>query len=134
MHNDKFNGFADILPQIVESETEAAFDIAPALFDLLPHDLTHYFTYNGSLTTPPCSEVVTWIDFKEHIHLSHDQVMFGANISKLNLLVILEMLSSLKISGLCEMKKVIACQTILEQCNLSVIVLCFIMSIVTRSL
>lgn len=74
MHNANFNGFAKVLPQIIEPETEAAFDFAPALYELLPTDLTHYFTYNGSLTTPPCSEVVTWIDFKEPIHLSHDQV------------------------------------------------------------
>lgn len=73
VHNDNFNGFSKVLPQIIEAETEAAFDEAPALYDLLPHDKTHYFTYNGSLTTPPCSEVVTWIDFKEHVKLSHDQ-------------------------------------------------------------
>lgn len=36
--------------------------------------LTEYYTYHGSLTTPPCSEVVTWIDFKQSIPLSHAQV------------------------------------------------------------
>ncbi|KAL6260177.1 hypothetical protein P5V15_007711 [Pogonomyrmex californicus] len=33
-----------------------------------------YFTYSGSLTTPPCLEVATWIDFKDHQQLSHKQL------------------------------------------------------------
>lgn len=46
---------------------------------LLPYSSVsqNYFTYNGSLTTPPCSEVVTWIDFKEPLLLSHEQVRTG---------------------------------------------------------
>lgn len=41
---------------------------------LLPAEKSQYYTYYGSLTTPPCSEVVTWIDYKKSIPLSHDQV------------------------------------------------------------
>ncbi|XP_039610240.1 carbonic anhydrase-like isoform X2 [Polypterus senegalus] len=40
---------------------------------LLPHSLD-YWTYDGSLTTPPLLESVTWIVLKEHISVSHEQM------------------------------------------------------------
>jgi len=42
----------------------------------LPSNLDNYFTYTGSLTTPPCSEGVRWIDFKHPVKLSHAQVSY----------------------------------------------------------
>lgn len=33
-----------------------------------------YFRYNGSLTTPPCSEGVTWMILKQHMTASADQI------------------------------------------------------------
>lgn len=44
------------------------------LFHYLTEDWIHYYTYRGSLTTPPCYESVVWMDFKEPIPLSHQQV------------------------------------------------------------
>lgn len=40
---------------------------------LMPSDKS-YFTYAGSLTTPPCSEIVTWIVMEHPIQASADQI------------------------------------------------------------
>lgn len=73
--NPHYDGVAEILDNVTESKTSAEFPNPPTLLELLAYDLEHYYTYNGSLTTPPCSEVVVWIDFKEPIPLSHRQVI-----------------------------------------------------------
>lgn len=41
---------------------------------LLPHDTQKYYRYHGSLTTPPCSEVVIWTIFGESIPISSTQL------------------------------------------------------------
>ncbi|XP_015588446.1 carbonic anhydrase 2 [Cephus cinctus] len=49
-----------------------------------PSTIENYFTYNGSLTTPPCSEVVIWIDFKDPFLLSHQQLAAFRNVRTSN--------------------------------------------------
>jgi len=65
---------AEHLPVVVLPHSEAHLARQLPLELLLPPDKSQYYTYNGSLTTPPCSEVVTWIDYKQSIPLSHEQV------------------------------------------------------------
>ncbi|XP_004385232.1 carbonic anhydrase 6 [Trichechus manatus latirostris] len=53
-----------------QSTTLAGVDI----HDLLPGNLHDYYTYLGSLTTPPCTENVRWFVLAEPISLSSAQV------------------------------------------------------------
>jgi carbonic anhydrase len=73
------------LPQVKEPNTEVHFNKGVTLGSLLPETKHLYFTYNGSLTTPPCLEVVTWIEFKQPILLSDNQV---SNIPWLTTLIL----------------------------------------------
>ncbi|XP_072242800.1 carbonic anhydrase 5A, mitochondrial isoform X3 [Leuresthes tenuis] len=65
----------DALPAIRHKDSVVEF----TRFDpvcLLPTNTDDYWTYHGSLTTPPLTESVTWIVMKQHIEVSHDQPTF----------------------------------------------------------
>lgn len=72
--NPIYNEIVETLGQINMPEQSTHLPIGFTIRSMLPESTELYFTYKGSLTTPPCFEVVTWIDFKHPIRLSHNQV------------------------------------------------------------
>jgi len=53
------------------------------LNQLLPRD-TRYFTYMGSLTTPPCSEGVLWMVMQQPVSVSPEQIDVFARLYPMN--------------------------------------------------
>jgi carbonic anhydrase len=59
---------------------------AKSLLDLnalLPAE-RNYFTYMGSLTTPPCSEGVLWMVMKQPVQISPEQIGIFARLYPMN--------------------------------------------------
>ena len=69
----------EIILSLVGKNDFAMINVA----DLLPQNKA-YFSYTGSLTTPPCSENVKWQILKQTIQLSAGQIQFFQNLYKMN--------------------------------------------------
>ena len=55
------------------SATRERLDVTINAADLLPADQT-YYSFMGSLTTPPCTEGVQWLVMKNPVEISRDQI------------------------------------------------------------
>uniref|UniRef100_A0A8C5Q7Z3 Receptor-type tyrosine-protein phosphatase gamma n=1 Tax=Leptobrachium leishanense TaxID=445787 RepID=A0A8C5Q7Z3_9ANUR len=61
------------LKGVVHHEKETFLD--PFIMrDLLPASLGSFYRYAGSLTTPPCSEIVEWVVFSRPVMISYHQL------------------------------------------------------------
>ncbi|XP_053234324.1 receptor-type tyrosine-protein phosphatase gamma isoform X3 [Podarcis raffonei] len=61
------------LKGVVHHEKETFLDPF-VLREVLPASLGSYYRYTGSLTTPPCSEIVEWIVFRMPVPISYRQL------------------------------------------------------------
>jgi len=80
--NPELNSLISTIPSISHKEKKCDFK-QPIPTRLLPESHC-YWTYLGSLTTPPCNECVIWIVFKEQIELSHEQLECFRTLSATN--------------------------------------------------
>ncbi|XP_068082962.1 carbonic anhydrase 1-like [Anabrus simplex] len=62
-----------LLPQIQYSEAKASIPKGIDIGKFIPGSKI-YYTYPGSLTTPPCTENVTWIVFRDPIDVCEEQL------------------------------------------------------------
>ena len=65
-----------LLSTIDKLKSKKSTDIEFNIFSIYPsvESLKKYYRYSGGLTTPPCSELVTWNLFKTPINISSKQI------------------------------------------------------------
>lgn len=56
------------------NDNEEVSDLIINASNLLPDSIDRYYRYQGSLTTPPCSEIVTWLILKQPVEISKLQI------------------------------------------------------------
>ncbi|XP_071988135.1 carbonic anhydrase 4-like isoform X2 [Engystomops pustulosus] len=77
---------SDLLEEVANPGTTMPLNLSQSLDDLLGDvNLTMYYRYNGSLTTPTCDEIVLWTIFKNPITVPSKVVTAFASAIKHNI-------------------------------------------------
>ncbi|XP_022339696.1 carbonic anhydrase 14-like isoform X2 [Crassostrea virginica] len=82
--NEQFEKIISHFKEIAHKDDHVEIEAIP-LRSLLPSDLSTYYRYQGSLTTPPCYESVIWTVFQETIQISKRQLDIFRHEVKQNL-------------------------------------------------
>lgn len=72
--NSALKSITDFLPQLKNAGVKKDFKECFNMASLIASNTKDYWTYDGSLTTPPCAESVTWFVFKTPIHATEKQM------------------------------------------------------------
>uniref|UniRef100_A0AAQ6IEF6 Carbonic anhydrase n=1 Tax=Anabas testudineus TaxID=64144 RepID=A0AAQ6IEF6_ANATE len=72
--SDSANKKFDPLINALKNITLALSGVSLDMFILPQENMTKYYRYDGSLTTPDCDEAVVWSLFEDRIHLSREQL------------------------------------------------------------
>lgn len=70
--NENMQKLIEAIDKVTYKDDSVDFRNGPNLASLLPHD-TSFYRYNGSLTTPPCSETVIWTLLSNPVTISVNQ-------------------------------------------------------------
>ena len=73
-HNKGLDPLFDALDEVHGNGKSVSLSNGYTLKTFLPRGTGRFFRYNGSLTTPPCNEVVIWTVFKDREFISKEQL------------------------------------------------------------
>ena len=91
------NGFVDVrapnpaltpivsaLPRVKQFQNRTTIEDPIYLADLIPGRKDVFYEYEGSLTTPPCSQTATFLIFDDPIYITRQQVILKQKILRID--------------------------------------------------